>query len=278
MFWVGTMIFNEKRVYKRQSMPKYGDLNERPSQAHKTQNDDQNFDHPLWGIYTDEIASRLLWVKKTFHRVLILGPFPPSKIPNLSEHAIIITDGDVDFLPSVLPFGPHQFDLIISFFHMHMINDVPGYLAQIQFSLNFEGVFIGACFGGTSLCEFQKKITQIEIDVCGGAAARIHPMISAKDTGSLLQRAQFQSPVSDAKKHVIEYTSLKTLHTDLKTFHQINGLVDKAPLSRDVYKILKTKFPMDITVESIYMLGWKTSINEIKLTESFKMQQKIKNN
>lgn len=107
-----------------------------------------------------------------------------------------------------LPFAPGTFDLVLSALALHWTNDLPGALVQIRSILKPDGLFLGALFGGETLKELRRALTEAELEVAGGASPRVAPFADVRDLGALLQRAGFALPVVDADTIPVSYADL----------------------------------------------------------------------
>ena len=115
-----------------------------------------------------------------------------------------------------LPFREGVFDLVVSVLSLHWVNDLPGALVQIRRLLRPDGLFLAALPGGGTLGELRAALTQAELDVTGGASARVAPFVDLRDAGALLQRAGFALPVADADPIAVRYESMFRLMADLR--------------------------------------------------------------
>ena len=126
-------------------------------------------------------------------------------------------------------------DLIVSILSLHWTNDLPGALSQIRRALRPDGLFIGALFGGSSLQELRWALGQAELELTGGAAARVSPFADAFDGGGLLQRAGFALPVSDIDRLKVTYADPFALIRDLRAMGETALFAERArPLTRAV--------------------------------------------
>jgi len=126
-------------------------------------------------------------------------------------------------------------DLIVSILSLHWTNDLPGALAQIRRALRPDGLFIGALFGGSSLQELRWALGQAELELSGGASARVSPFADAFDGAGLLQRAGFALPVSDIDRLTVTYADPFALISDLRAMGETALFAERArPLTRSV--------------------------------------------
>jgi len=126
-------------------------------------------------------------------------------------------------------------DFIVSILSLHWTNDLPGALAQIRRALRPDGLFIGALFGGSSLQELRWALGQAELELSGGAGARVSPFADAFDGAGLLQRAGFALPVSDIDRLTVTYADSFALIRDLRAMGETALFSERSrPLTRAV--------------------------------------------
>ncbi len=133
-----------------------------------------------------------------------------------------------------LPFGADRFDLVLSCFSLHWINDLPGTLVQVRHALKPDGLFLAAMAGGTTLYELREALMRAELELEGGAGLRVSPFVDLRDAGSLLQRAGLAMPLVDVETITVTYDHpLKLMH-ELRGMGEANALAERArrPLRR----------------------------------------------
>lgn len=167
-----------------------------------------------------------------------------------------------------LPFAENSFDLVMSAWSLHWVNDLPGTLIQIQRILKPDGMFIAVMPGGATLKELRQSFEQAELGVSGGLSPRVSPFIDVRDAGSLLQRAGFDMPVVDSETLTVSYTHpLKLLH-DLRNMGETSALLQSQKtftpcslLMTMVDYYLRTfsddKGTILATFELVTLAGWK---------------------
>jgi len=126
-----------------------------------------------------------------------------------------------------LPFADESFELILAPLSLHVVNDLPGVLAQIRRALKPDGLFMGTLFGGETLTELRSALMDAELETTGGASPRIAPAVDIRDAGQLLQRAGFALPVVDSDVLTIRYDSALHLMADLAGMGESNTLVER---------------------------------------------------
>ncbi|MEP3045721.1 MAG: methyltransferase domain-containing protein [Roseibium sp.] len=149
--------------------------------------------------------------------------------PNLPPPAFVFDD-------DLIPLKDQSVDAILSALNLQYVNDLPGTLIQIKRALKPDGLFMATLPGAGTLTELRDSLTRAELELKGGAAARVLPFADTRDLGSLLQRAGFALPVTDLDTFVVRYDSMFGLLADLKAMGATSVLKDRSrtPLSRSV--------------------------------------------
>ncbi|GAA0382545.1 methyltransferase domain-containing protein [Brevundimonas terrae] len=165
-----------------------------------------------------------------------------------------------------LPVAEQSADLIINLFGLHWANDLPGALAQIRRALRPDGLFIGSLFGAATLKELRGVLTEAELEIRGGAQARISPFVDGFDGAGLLQRAGFALPVSDVDRVTVRYRDPFSLMRDLRAMGETNALAGQIkPLSRDILARAAALYVerhaeadgrIPATFEMVHLAGW----------------------
>lgn len=165
-----------------------------------------------------------------------------------------------------LPVAEQSVDLVVNLFGLHWANDLPGALAQIRRALRPDGLFIGSLFGAATLKELRGVLTEAELEVRGGAQARISPFADGFDGAGLLQRAGFALPVSDVDRITVRYGDPFSLMRDLRAMGETNVLAGQIkPLSRDILaraaalyveRYAEADGRIPATFEMVHLAGW----------------------
>jgi ubiquinone/menaquinone biosynthesis C-methylase UbiE len=167
-----------------------------------------------------------------------------------------------------LPFAVNSFDLVLSVFSLHWINDLPGALIQLNRVLKPDGLFMMMVPGGETLKECRASFEQAELAATGGMSPRISPFIDAREAGSLLTRAGFVEPVTDSDIINVHYENPMKLLDDLRGSGESNALITrhKGCLRRDVLYAAMEYYQkhfahadgrVNATCELVTMTGWK---------------------
>jgi SAM-dependent methyltransferase len=155
---------------------------------------------------------------RTMDSLAAAGESPPP-INNRREDSLATVADE-----EALPFAPGTFDLVLSALSLHWTNDLPGALAQIRGVLKPDGLFLGALFGGDTLKELRRALTEAELEIAGGASPRVAPFADVRDLGALLQRAGFALPVVDADTIAVSYADPMRLMKDVRGMGEGNAI------------------------------------------------------
>jgi len=197
----------------------------------------------------DDIVERLQIIRREFPAVLNLGAHHgllgrsvrtlksvgtvidmerARRLLALSEGPAVLADEEA------LPFAPGSLDLVVSGLSLHLVNDLPGTLAQIRHALKPDGLLLAALLGGETLRELREAWLAAEDEIAGGASPRVAPFADVRDLGGLLQRAGFALPVVDSDVVTVNYASPLALMQDIKAMGASNMLVARrrTPVTR----------------------------------------------
>lgn len=233
-----------------------------------------------------ECAERLQAVLRPFPRALDLGAPGPqvarllakaaqesgaapravtrlAPLPEPAELGFSTLTGDEE----ALPFAPESFDLIVSALSLHLVNDLPGALAQARRALAPDGLFLACLPGGRTLEELRFALMEAEEEITGGASPRVAPFADLRDLGGLLQRAGLALPVSDVDVVTIRYADMFRLMADLRAMGATNALVQRLrkPTRRAVFlraaQIYAQRYAdadgrVRATFELVWLSGW----------------------
>jgi SAM-dependent methyltransferase len=135
--------------------------------------------------------------------------------------------GDLQTEAEALPFAPASANLVVSALALHLVDDLPGVLAQIRQALAPDGLFLAVLPGGETLTELRQALLAAEAEVTGGASPRVMPFVDLRDLGALLQRAGFALPVVDADRVTVRYATMFGLIRDLRAMAATNPLSER---------------------------------------------------
>jgi SAM-dependent methyltransferase len=171
-------------------------------------------------------VSRMLAARATASEVVALNTLPP----DARERGVLAVIADEE----VLPLRAGAFDLAVSALALHCVNDLPGTLVQIRRALRPDGLFLAALLGGDTLSELRQAFAEAEAECEDGLSPRVSPFPDLRDLGTLLQRAGFALPVTDADRVTVRYASVFALMHDLRRMGATNVLTERRrkPLRR----------------------------------------------
>lgn len=169
-----------------------------------------------------------------------------------------------------LPFGPAEFDLVLSSLSLHWANDLPGVLAQVNRVLKPDCPFVGAMLGGDTLFELRTSLQLAELERRGGISPRVSPLADVRDVGGLLQRAGFKMLTVDVDDIVVDYPDTFELMQDLQLMGESNAVLGRemGAIGRDVLLANEAIYhelhgnedgSIPATFRIIYMIGWRDS-------------------
>ncbi len=212
----------------------------------------------LLGGHTGQFARRMPAVGVA---ELIQADLSPAMLRRFDGARVALDD-------EALPFGAGCFDLVVACCNLHVVNDLPGTLAQIHHMLKPDGLFLAAMPGGRTLHQLRECLMRAELAEEGGASPRVAPFVDVPDAGALMQRAGFALPVVDIETVTVTYDQpLKLLH-DLKGMGDSNILVERRrhPLRRSTLmtaiRLYQEMFGdgrgrVPATFQILMLSGWK---------------------
>ncbi|HOO51457.1 MAG TPA: class I SAM-dependent methyltransferase [Alphaproteobacteria bacterium] len=169
----------------------------------------------------------------------------------------------------------NHYDAIISFFELHKINDLPGWLIQIRRTLKEDGFFMACLAGETTLFQLRQSLLAAEMNISGGASPRIMPFISKQQMAALMQRAGFSLPVVDSENVTATYESIFTLMKDLRLMGETSALKERVKtftsprLFFEASEIYAQRFAeqdgrLPATFDITFVIGWAPSETQQK--------------
>ena len=229
------------------------------------------------------LAERLLDVRRRFPLALELGCHTGQLAAALGPHSPVERLVQADLAPAMarrapglrlvadeelLPFGAARFDLVLSCFSLHWVNDLPGTLVQIGHALKPDGLFLAAFPGGATLPELREALLRAELELEGGAGLRVAPFADLRDAGGLLQRAGLAMPIADVETIRVTYDDPLRLLAELRAMGESAPLVarHRRPLRRATLlracEIYREAFAdaagrVPATFQILTLSGWK---------------------
>lgn len=238
----------------------------------------------------EDFTSRISMIRRTFAQVLELGAHTGilgrrlAGIPGI-ERIIQLDDSEAMLRlcnqtrvlahEEALPFAPGAFDLIVSALKLQFLNDLPGVLIQARQCLKPDGLFLAAILGPATLGELREALLEAEEELSGGISLRVAPFVDIRQAGSLLQRAGFALPVTDAEILQVTYETPLHLMRDLRAMGATNPLtrrfkkqLGRATLMRaaEIYceRASTPEGRVSATFEIITLTGWAPHENQQK--------------
>jgi SAM-dependent methyltransferase len=190
----------------------------------------------------DDLMQRLSFIRRRFPVAVNLGAYHGVVGRHLRASGVADMVIDVELSkrlvercarPSVradeelLPFRAASLDLVVSGLALHLVNDLPGALAQIRRALKPDGLLLAALLGGRTLYELREAFVLAEAEHDSGASPHVAPFADVRDLGGLLQRAQLALPVADSDCIVVHYSDPFALMHELQAMGASNMLRER---------------------------------------------------
>ncbi len=231
----------------------------------------------LWHEAAARVEESLSFIARRFSRILAFGAHglatPPGATLLHAAFAPLGNQPQVIVDEECLPFAPESFDAALCVLNLHVVNDVPGVLAQLQRCLKPDGLLMAVVFGGETLRELRSIFASVEAARSGGVSPRVAPFMDVRDGGALLQRAGFALPVADSELFTVSYDNLFAL------MHEIRGMGQANMLQQQLQHFTPRGFFLDAakryaeehtdsdgritaTVEFITLTGWKPAATQ----------------
>jgi len=220
-------------------------------------------------LVLEDLADRLGAYRRDFTRAVLIGPDAETLPETLfTANGPVAAQRVEAFSGAEFPDLPDgEQDLIVSLLHLQAVNDVPGHLARLRRVLKPDGLLLAAFVGGESLSELREAFLAADLQVTGGASARVAPMAQVRDAGALLQRAGFALPVADVETHRVRYATPFALMAELKALGASNPLADRPRrlATRSLLSAAATAYAerdadpdgrVRATLEIIWLAGW----------------------
>lgn len=184
-----------------------------------------------------ELGERLEPITRVFHNACLLAAdaapvahalLASGKVKNLQ----VIVPGASE----TLPLEPESCDAIFNILDLHLVNDVPGALAQMRRALVPDGLFMACLFASQSLTELRQSWLEAEEAMAGGVSPRVSPMIDVRELGGLLQRAGLALPVVDLDRTTVRYPDALALVREIRALGLSNCMTGRSrrPVTRNL--------------------------------------------
>lgn len=176
---------------------------------------------------SEDLTERLSAVVRDFPNAADLGT--PGALADLQATRVgqLMHVNLLDAPGEALGLAPESLDLTLSVLALHLVNDLPGVMAQVRRALKPDGLFLAALLGGDTLTELRQSFAAAEAEVEGGVSPRVAPFADLRDLGALLQRVGFALPVADVDRIVVRYDNAFALMQDLRRMAATNALIER---------------------------------------------------
>ncbi len=225
-----------------------------------------------------EMIERLADIKKDFPQAALISIAPSDSFIQILEQRCAHLDIFKDISPleiEQIPFENGTYDLIIDFFDIHKINDLPGWLVQIRRALKDDGVLMACYAGENTLFQLRQTLLAAEMNVMGGASPRILPFVSKQQMSSLLQRAGYALPVVDSETVTVVYQDIYRLMNDIRHMGEANSMTERfkfftpSRLFFEAASIYQQRFSeedgrLPATFDISFIIGWAPSDTQQK--------------
>lgn len=200
----------------------------------------------------------------------IHGPFTQIPFPTVYQNK----QTDEKFTTSEnLALPANQFDLIISIFDLHWMNDLPGAFAQINNSLQPDGLFAAVLPSQGTLEALHECLVEAEMHFKSGASMRVDPFPQVRQLGDLLRRANFKLPVADVEQRTINYSSITKLISDFRNVGATHMGPSTKKISKKIWeltiKLYKQRYAnsdakLPVEISCTFLSGWKEHSSQQK--------------
>jgi len=212
---------------------------------------------------TLELNSKTIDTSKKIQETKLIKNLYKTSINNPKNQHIVSFKSDEEYMAV----KNDSLDLVYSILGLNTINDLPGTFKQIYNSLKPKGLFIATFWGDGTLSPLAESLAYADEKILKGLYSRVFPFCDIKTLGSLMQRAGFIMPMADQEKLLKEYSCLKDLLYEIKSFNDKNILSVRpkhftpksifkeaeAYLMRKKNNQEKISMPFNI----IFVMGWK---------------------
>lgn len=217
-----------------------------------------------------DMSERLADIKRTFPDAALFSPAPSDDFLDCLRRRcdrIGIYNNNALTDEERFPCAPQSQDLIVSFFDLHKLNDLPGWLIQNRRALKQGGAFLACYAGENTLFQLRQSLLAAEIHVSGGACPRVMPFVTKQQMAGLLQRAGFSLPVVDSGSVTALYKDIYQLMHDLRAMGEANALAERhksftpSRLFFETQTIYQKRFAdqdsrLPATFDTGFVIGW----------------------
>lgn len=163
-------------------------------------------------------------VTRQFDQALVIGARNAPLVDALRERCRSVTiceasaalaarSGAIFCDEDALSVDPESFDLVIWPGGLESVNALPDALLRCRFALRPDGLLIGAAVGDGSFPALRALMTAADAP---RAIARLHPQLSLRTIGDVLQQCGLQLIVTDVERMTLAYRDLASMVADLR--------------------------------------------------------------
>ena len=212
---------------------------------------------------TLELNSKTIDTSKKIQETKLIKNLYKTSINNPKNQHIVSFKSDEEYMAV----KNDSLDLVYSILGLNTINDLPGTFKQIYNSLKPKGLFIATFWGDRTLSPLAESLAYADEKILKGLYSRVFPFCDIKTLGSLMQRAGFIMPMADQEKLLKEYSCLKDLLYEIKSFNDKNilsvrpkhftpkSIFKEAEIHLMRKKNNQEKISMPFNI--IFVMGWK---------------------
>jgi NADH dehydrogenase [ubiquinone] 1 alpha subcomplex assembly factor 5 len=121
-------------------------------------------------------------------------------------------------------FEENQLDLIVNHMTLHWVNRLDDCFKQWQSTLEPDGVFMSASYGGSTLQEVRISFNLAEQERDGGVSPVVSPLLTAVDLGNIFARAKFTMPTVDLTHTLMQFSNPFALFDYLQTIGEQSSM------------------------------------------------------
>ena len=230
----------------------------------------------LYEAACSSLANRLQDITKSFSHILNISPrngeiknqvakLAHCQSATFDEKSYISHGSRGHFADN---FKKEYYDLILSCFDIHWLNDIPSFFLQIRQLLADDGAFLTAFLGNNTLSELRYCFYEAEKKLGIAHTPHISPMINLQSAAGLLQSFGFALPVVDKETITVKYKNAYELMKDLRSMGENNCWLSrkKSFSSRALFELVNTLYQktfsdidgyITASFDIVFMIGWK---------------------
>jgi len=186
----------------------------------------------------EDCIDRISLVQRRFRSALLIGcpdPHWPRRLGAFADQVAVRDPGRLwaqaaggeQLMEDAWEPEPSAYDLVLSVGTLDTVNDLQRTVLAVRWSMQPEGVFLGALSGGETLPRLRSAMRAADAAI-GGATPHVHPRIEASALAPLLAQVGFLDAVVDVDRAAVAYRSFAKLLADLRRMAATNILSQRA--------------------------------------------------